>query len=104
MSKTYSIVAQKHAGFDDPYLPGFTAGEPAFLVREPSNAYDPYAVQVWVKGVRVGYIPKKDNTALCQFIDQSGEEMAMDSSSAPTKAIRAKFARSPNSGYPMIEV
>lgn len=104
MSKTYSIVAQKHAGHDDPYLPGFIPGDEALLVREPTNGFDPNAIQVWIRGVRVGYIPRKDNTVLCQFIDQSGEEMAMDANLAPTKALRAKFVRSPNSGYPMVEV
>lgn len=103
MRKTYSIVAQKHCG-KDPYLPGLTTGEEAFLVREPTNAYDPNAIQVWIRGERVGYIPKKDNAVLCQFIDQSGEMMAMDSAAPPAKAVKATFIRSKNSAYPMIEV
>jgi len=31
---------------------------PALLVREPSNAHDPNAIQVWVNGVMVGHLPR----------------------------------------------
>lgn len=32
----------------------------AMLVREPSNAHDPFAVQVMVNGRRIGYLHKAD--------------------------------------------
>ena len=103
MPKTYQIVGQKFIGLD-PYLPGTLAGAEALLVREPTNAYDPNAVQVWVSGSRVGYIPKKDNAALAQFIDQAGAPMALDSATSAERVLRATFRRSPNSGYPQVEV
>lgn len=104
MTRLYQIVGQKYAGIDDPKLPGIEPGAEAFLVREPNNPTDPNAVQVWVGGKRVGYIPKKDNQVLAQFIDQSGVEMALDSNTTEPKVVKAIFRRSANSGYPHVEV
>lgn len=102
--KQYSIVGQKHLNLN-PYLAGINAGVGAVLVREPTNQYDPNAIQVWIDNKKVGYIPKNQNATLAMFIDQQGQEasklMAMDSAQ---RAIPAKFVRSPNSGYPMVQV
>lgn len=110
----YQIVGQKYKGLD-PYLTGTQAGVPALLVREPSNSHDPHAVAVYVDGKPVGYIPKKDNQALAKRIDAEGESwreaclkagLGFDAQAQPieTKTIAATFVRSPNSGYPQVEV
>ena len=57
-----------------------------------------------IAGALVGYIPRKQNVALSQFIEQAGELMAMDSAETPQKAITVKFVRSPNSAFPQVEV
>jgi hypothetical protein len=106
--KTYSIVGQKFKGLD-PYLTGILPGAAAFLVREPGNPHDPNAVAVWIDGKAVGYIAKKDNALLAQFIDQSGQPLALDAAMDRTpgdgaRAIKAKFVRSANSSYPQVEV
>ena len=90
------------------------SGTPVKLVREPSNGYDPNAIMVWIDGNHVGYIPKKNNAALAQFIDQTGEpwtehipigDARADSPMLDIRrAIEAKLTRSPNSKYPMVEV
>ena len=114
MTKTYSIVGQKHRGLD-PYLAGTLPGTDVVLVREPDNKFDPNAVMVWIGGQHVGYIPSKDAVALAQFIDQNGREwtgpsvpgaeMVMDDAETEgRRAIDAKFARSPNSSYPQVSI
>jgi hypothetical protein len=101
--KTYSIVGMNFTKTES-IVAALLPGHPVTLVREPINPFDPLAVAVWVDGRRVGYIPKKQNSALAQFIDQAGEPMALDSATTAERTIPAKFVRSANSGYPMVEV
>jgi len=108
MSKSYSIVGMNFRNAES-IVAALAVGTPVALVREPTNKYDVNAVAVWVDGKHVGYIPKKQNVVLSAFIDQTGgrpEGLAMDAALVDdtTKAITAKFFRSPNSGYPMVEV
>lgn len=110
MSKNYSIVGMEHQK-SETLVAALGNGVVMTLVREPKNQFDANAVAVWVDGQRVGYIPKKQNGVLAQFIDQSGGEpsffepatIAMDKALLG-RAITAKFIRSPNSGYPMVQV
>lgn len=105
MPKNYSIVGIEHRKAED-LVKKLQPGMPAVLVREPNNPFDPLAVAVWVDGKHVGYIPKKQNQALAQFIDQQGDaQLALDAASTPSgKSIAATFIRSPNSGFPMVTV
>jgi len=48
-----------------PFLPG----EYLRLVREPHNAYDPYAVAIRYAGMRVGYIPRTNSRIVASLID-----------------------------------
>lgn len=110
---TYSIVGMNWCKSED-FVARLNVGADVVLAREPDNPADPLAVAVYVDGRKVGYVPKKQNAALAQFIDQRGEPwsppaMASDSAvtpaiPSPRPAISAKFARSPNSGYPQVEV
>ena len=112
----YSIVGQEHLNLD-PYLTGILPGTPVTLVREPTNRFDPNAIQVWIDGKVVGYIPKATNADLARRIDATGpffidyvlttardKKLALDSMSPKTRVIGAIFARSPNSSYPQVEV
>jgi hypothetical protein len=111
----YSIVGQKWRNKDS-YLPGIVAGTIAILVREPDNAHDPNAVMVWIDGEHVGYLRKEDAAVIAHRIDWAGEDwcerpvkdvLAADATGDyPTirKAITVKFARSPNSAYPQVEI
>ena len=111
----YSIVGQEHLNLD-PYLTGILPGTPVTLVREPTNRFDPNAIQVWIDGKVVGYIPKAVNAALARHIDANGRHferlepnpaLAADDAKRVRdafKAIDATFARSPNSSYPQVEV
>ena len=113
--KTYSIVGMNYIK-TEAVVAALQPGHAVMLVREPTNEHDPNAVAVWVDGRRVGYVPKKQNVALAQFIDQAGADtivngalleapkIGMDSDLQRTKSIPAVFIRSPNSGYPMVQV
>lgn len=111
-----SIVGAKFRGLDS-YLAGIQAGALAYLVREPGNRFDANAVQVWVDGKHVGYIPKANNPAIAAYLDRlpppeieknplaNDARMTDDArASLVGRAVLAvKFARSPNSGFPQVE-
>lgn len=100
----FNIVGQKFRGLD-PYLPGIVAGVDALLVREPNNQFDPNAVAVWIDGKHIGYLRKEDNGPIAKRIDAEGSTIALDSAQfSGAKSIRAKFARSPSSSYPQVEI
>lgn len=105
--RTYSIVGMNYIKTED-IVAALKPGAAITLVREPNNEHDKNAVAVWANGQRVGYIPKKQNLVLAQFIDQQPiRSMAFDSGTGfktDVRAVDAKFVRSPNSGYPMVEV
>jgi hypothetical protein len=101
--KTYSIVGMNFRKAED-FVKSLPTGIEATLVREPQNPFDANAVAVWINGRHVGYVPKAQNKVLADFIDQQGGKMALDGALIGEKAIPAKFVRSPNSGYPMVEV
>jgi hypothetical protein len=46
------------------------SGDSLSLVREPGNAFDPYAVRVEWRGRKLGYVPRRDNAALAWAIDR----------------------------------
>lgn len=112
--KRISIVGQKFRGLDT-YLTGFAAGSLAYLVRERDNRYDANAVQVWVDGKHVGYLPKANNAALATYLDRlparESSPLANDErldekdrgriAGLPTLVV--KFSRSANQAYPQIE-
>lgn len=109
--KTYSIVGMNYVKSED-FVKALVPGVDAVLAREPTNPVDPNAVAVWIDGRKVGYVPRKTNVALSQFIDQMGEvwiptsPLALDEMPkvVPQKAIPAKFVKSLNSGYPQVVV
>lgn len=116
-TRTYSIVGMEHQHSTE-IVAALQTGADVILVREPTNQYDPNAIAVWVDGKRIGYIPKAQNKVLAGFIDGTGHNvlpygddpnvvsMAFDTNVCQTgrKGIPAKFVRSPNSGYPLVEV
>lgn len=109
MPKSYSIVGMNWTKTED-FVKSIAPGTPVVLIREPNNEHDTNAVAVWIEGRKVGFIPKKQNAVLASFIDQTGAGnsagamLAMDQNPATVRAITGSFARSSNSGYPMVEV
>lgn len=113
MPNRYSIVASQHIDGAESFVRTLQPGVPALLVREPGNEYDKNAIAVYVDGKKIGYVPKKQNAVLAQFIDQNGSLLpppspsvgiASDSVPRVERSINATFVRSPNSNFPMVEV
>lgn len=56
------------------YHPGIAlrlrAGDVLKMVREPENPYDANAVALYAQGVKLGYIPKRENATLAMLLDQ----------------------------------
>ena len=38
-------------------------------MRESENVYDPQAVRVEWRGVKLGYVPRRDNAAVARMLD-----------------------------------
>jgi len=49
-------------------------GDPLTLVRETENPHDKRAVRVDWQGLKLGYVPRMENTAVAQMLDQ-GERL-----------------------------
>ncbi len=45
-------------------------GSALTFLREPKNPYDFYAIAVWYKNWKLGYIPKNQNEILANMLDQ----------------------------------
>ena len=45
-------------------------GDRLELVREPENPYDANAVRVEWRGVKLGYVPRRDNAAVARQMDR----------------------------------
>ena len=50
-------------------LRGLKPGDRLELVREPDNQYDANAVRVEWRGVKLGYVPRRDNAAVARQMD-----------------------------------
>jgi hypothetical protein len=47
-----------------------TVGDRLQLVREADNPYDPNAVRVEWRGMKLGYVPQRDNAAVARQMDR----------------------------------
>lgn len=63
---------------------GLTKGDRVFLVREPENHYDTYAIRVMQAGIKLGYVPMGDNKEIAQAMDAD-----------PDKPIRCECSNNP---------
>jgi len=66
-----ALVGMKHRGTEG-LVSSLPRGEPLTLVREPDNRYDPNAVQVWARGVHVGYIKASQVRPIAIAMDAKG--------------------------------
>ena len=51
-------------------FPELRTGDRLDLVREPDNPHDPNAVRVEWRGRRLGYVPRRENSALAWAMDR----------------------------------
>lgn len=83
MKTLYNLVGIKQANAGE-FVASLEDGEELTLVREPDNQYDPNAIRVEAKGVKIGYIgrgrdpssekykPGRENEPLARYIDACG--------------------------------
>ena len=45
-------------------------GDLLSLAREPDNGYDPCAIRVEWHGIKLGYVPRRENAALARLLDK----------------------------------
>jgi hypothetical protein len=94
MSKSlFALVGMKHRG-TEALVASLPQGEPLTLIREPDNKFDPNAVQVWARGLHVGYISAKQVKPLA---------MAMDAAALWAPQWRATLAID-GGHWPLVEV
>lgn len=48
-------------------------GDALVLVREPQNAHDSKAVRVEWRGRKLGYLPRRENSAVAEEMDRGGQ-------------------------------
>lgn len=71
MKASYSIVGMEHRGAGT-LVASLPFGEPLVLIREPTNAYDRNAVQVWAQATHVGFVRATEARGLARAMDEAG--------------------------------
>ena len=95
MKSLIALVGTKYRGPEMvALLASLPNGEPLTLRRDPMNAYDPSAVQVWARGEHIGFIKGTQNRAIAA---------RMDSADALIWQSRAKLAIE-GGKQPMVEI
>lgn len=99
MSKSLvALVGTKFRGREAmDMLASLPQGEPLTLVREPTNEFDPRCIQVWARGVHIGFVKKEQNKAIAERMD------AERAGSAKPFTVTAKLAID-GGKQPMIEI
>ena len=63
------LAGFRHAEAADAW-PDLRQGDELTLVREPENAFDANAVRVEWRGRKLGYVPRRENSALAWALDR----------------------------------
>jgi hypothetical protein len=63
------LAGFRHAEAADAW-PDLRQGDELTLVREPDNAFDKNAVRVEWRGRKLGYVPRRENSALAWALDR----------------------------------
>jgi hypothetical protein len=66
------------------------AGDRLELVREPDNPYDPNAVRIEWRGLKLGYLPRRSNDAVARQLDRGA---ALEARVAQVKENRNRSVR-----------
>jgi HIRAN domain-containing protein len=98
MTKTLvALVGTKYRGAEaEATLASLPQGEPLALVREPTNRFDPAAVQVWARGVQIGFLKSSQVRAVAWKMDR---KLAED----PAATFQGKLAID-GGRQPMVEI
>lgn len=84
MRTIYAIVGMKHKGSDAAALvAALKPGDDILLILEPTNQYDPRAIQVWVHGQHVGYVASRMNKVLTEYIQNLHHQVIIPPAGRP---------------------
>lgn len=76
----------------DSVWPLLSEGDPLVLMREHYNPFDEQAVAVHWNGLKLGYLPQAQNTAIAQMLDRGSELecciVALNEASNPDERLR----------------
>jgi len=76
-SKAILIQTSSVAGFQfydgDHLWDQLSIGDVLQLIREPDNPYDENAVEIYWRNKKLGYLPRVENTAIAQMMNQEQE-------------------------------
>lgn len=91
----FTLVGMKYRETID-FVAGLPRGETLTLVREPTNSFDQFAVQVWARGRHVAYVKASHARVLAMRMDTQ-TRVGPDTSMVGTLAVDG-------SGWPQVEV
>lgn len=101
MKSLVALVGMKFRGTED-LVRSLRQGEALKLVREPDNRFDRFAVQVWARGIHVGYLKGSQVKPIARALDSKA--MAQDQSAVqPVASVEAKIALD-GGKWPMVEI
>jgi hypothetical protein len=66
-----ALVGMKHRK-TEALVASLPKGEPLVLIREPTNQYDPFAVQVWARDVHLGFVKGTQVKSIALAMDRAG--------------------------------
>lgn len=96
-----ALVGTKHRGREAiNLLAALPQGEPLTLIREPDNRFDPNCVQVWARGVHLGFVKATQVRPIAHRLDA-----AIERANLPAKAVTMAGKLAIDGGkQPMVEI
>lgn len=93
MKTIVSLVGMKYRGTEE-LVASLPADEPLTIVRDPRNKFDPKAIQVWARGVHLGFLKAgpEHNAPIAAMMDRRR-----------LKEMHAQLAITPDR-WPMVEI
>lgn len=73
MKAIYQIVGMRFRGAEA-LVASLPAGEPLRLVRDADNQHDANAIEVWARGVHVGFVKATEAASLAKAMDRDGKQ------------------------------
>ena len=97
-----ALVGMKHRG-TEALVSSLPRGEPLTLVREPTNPHDRWAVQVWARGVHVGFVKGSQVRPIAMAMDRHGPPPPDPKTMLSGYSLGAKLAID-GGRWPMVEI
>lgn len=99
MKSLVALVGMKHRG-TEALVTSLPQGEPLMLIREPDNEHDSYAVQVWARGMMIGFIKGSQVKPVALAMDSAAARLGLP----PKAATMAAKLAIDGGRWPMVEI